>query len=530
MSIYFVVSAFGRVASSPSRFLFFILSGIIQGCPLAGTCFAICMDTFLEKFGNTIDNLGRGIVRACADDIGAALRSLQSIIPLAKIFNEAQQHAGLTLKIRKCSFVVLSQQLSEQVVSEMKSWIIENVPSWSDVQIVDCARYLGAHLGPRSANDMWTGALAKWARRSATIASSGAPIKVCIETYHARSLTTLSYISQIAVLPMRACGQERSILGRLLHLPPNAFGASDFFSLSRWGSYQLKSALARSLATLMRSALVTHKSWVSMRQMLQATARLHLDIEQAYLLKKCAPRFWDSDSIAETLHDASLGFPNSKRFGKAGRAALDVYNSARIHSPRFPKGVESLMYDAIVEALYVDSIPQLLQRRARVLSLPVESFVNFDFEGLRESLVSSFKPFVIFSLFRTWSNGWTTSHRMHEPFLRPCLLGCRDCSDDLAHYVQCKRLWKALKTSLARASLSTPNTVISSPVLEKLALASPSAERVLHICAITHAYHVLKHSHRHLFYNYIAQGNVAQVANITIDVLHAAVLRFQAMI
>ena len=46
-ALYFVVVAFGLVAGSSSRALFRILSGVIQGCPLAGTCFALAMDPFL---------------------------------------------------------------------------------------------------------------------------------------------------------------------------------------------------------------------------------------------------------------------------------------------------------------------------------------------------------------------------------------------------------------------------------------------------------------------------------------------------
>ena len=72
-AVYFVVQAVGRIAGSSSRHLFFILSGIIQGCPLAGTCFAIAMDPFLALFKHTVDDQCLGCIRACSDDIGAAL-------------------------------------------------------------------------------------------------------------------------------------------------------------------------------------------------------------------------------------------------------------------------------------------------------------------------------------------------------------------------------------------------------------------------------------------------------------------------
>ena len=55
-------------------FLFAIIAGIIQGCPLAGTTFALDADPFLEHFRRIIYYTGKGIVRACADDIGMALK------------------------------------------------------------------------------------------------------------------------------------------------------------------------------------------------------------------------------------------------------------------------------------------------------------------------------------------------------------------------------------------------------------------------------------------------------------------------
>ena len=32
---------------------------------------------------------------------------------------------------------------------------------------------------------------------------------------------------------------------------------------------------------------------------------------------------------------------------------------------------------------------------------------------------------------------WTTSHRMHEDVLAPCVFGCLDCKDTFCHYLEC---------------------------------------------------------------------------------------------
>lgn len=39
-------------------------------------------------------------------------------------------------------------------------------------------------------------------------------------------------------------------------------------------------------------------------------------------------------------------------------------------------------------------------------------------------------------------SGWTTSRRMHEEDLLPCLFGCRDEGDTLGHYILCSPLWQ----------------------------------------------------------------------------------------
>ena len=80
------------------------------------------------------------------------------------------------------------------------------------------------------------------------------------------------------------------------------------------------------------------------------------------------------------------------------------------------------------------------------------------------------------------------------------------------------------------ASLPVRAPLISALVLENPALASPSAEPIMHLCSITHAYQVLKDNYRHLLHNYIQQGNVDQAASTTVNVMQDVVLRFQAMI
>ena len=67
--------------------MFKVFSGVLQGCELSGALFNVGIDPLLWCFSRTIVQPGLGKVFACADDIGAALRSLHALIPCAKLFN-----------------------------------------------------------------------------------------------------------------------------------------------------------------------------------------------------------------------------------------------------------------------------------------------------------------------------------------------------------------------------------------------------------------------------------------------------------
>ena len=44
--------------------------------------------------------------------------------------------------------------------------------------------------------------------------------------------------------------------------------------------------------------------------------------------------------------------------------------------------------------------------------------------------------------------GWTTSIRMHEAVLLPCIFGCLDCRNEYRHYLTCPILWQLAKEAL----------------------------------------------------------------------------------
>ena len=261
--------------------------------------------------------------------------------------------------------------------------------------------------------------------------------------------------------------------------------------MCRWGSYEVKSALALSLATLMRSALVTHKSWLDMYSALQDTAEVRLDIYQAYISKRFSPRFWDTGSIAEALHEASVGCLSSAKLRGAGQAALLAFPQAQAESPRFPKGVQTILYDTLMQNLFADSTPALVQRRLSSLGIPAAGVPPLDFDRLRNQ-IRGLPEYVVFTILRSWANGWTTSHRMHEHLKQECLFGCADANDDLAHYLCCRRVWRALRSALRQTARADPPSLVSSQTVRKLCLVDYDPERILHLCCVSYSYHIIK--------------------------------------
>ena len=87
-----------------------ILSGVLHGCPLSGTLFVLGLDLLLWMLQVQPDS---SVIRACADDIGAALRRLEESIALAKIVNGFKSAARLTLKPPKCILVLTVHGVSD---------------------------------------------------------------------------------------------------------------------------------------------------------------------------------------------------------------------------------------------------------------------------------------------------------------------------------------------------------------------------------------------------------------------------------
>ena len=225
-------------------------------------------------------------------------------------------------------------------------------------------------------------------------------------------------------------------------------------------------------------------------------------------------------------------------------------------NPNHPKGIQTKLYDVIVEELYKDSIGALVARRMAIILPSLPDPVLPDFSVLNESF-KGFQKYGVFTIIRTWAHGWTTSTRMDEPFRRDCIFGCtaKDCSscsssssssdssssssddesedpatnsseglgrtppphkgliistdaelgrtpssepnprDDLAHYLRCKRLWSTIDKCLVKTSFRYGQRMAAKDLLTRACLQQISKENVVPLVTACLAYHVCKNDH-----------------------------------
>ena len=117
----FYCFCFGYIRTKDGHIFFMrLICGIIQGCPLSGSVFALLSDPLLERIEHELRHCEKGnMAQACADDIGLVLSKLSNLEVVYNCFKQIQTAAGLTLKPSKCN-IVLCQGLIDSAVFKAK--------------------------------------------------------------------------------------------------------------------------------------------------------------------------------------------------------------------------------------------------------------------------------------------------------------------------------------------------------------------------------------------------------------------------
>eukprot|EP00959_Pyramimonas_sp_CCMP1952_P070202 1465630-Pyramimonas_sp.AAC.1 len=111
--------------------IYWLRSGIIQGCGLSGSLCALGTAPFLCELEDTLESPGYGIARACADDIGAVVYEAKHLQVLYDVMVVTECLTGLKLKHMKCKIVPLKAEFSEPLQHHTMSLVECLVPAWS---------------------------------------------------------------------------------------------------------------------------------------------------------------------------------------------------------------------------------------------------------------------------------------------------------------------------------------------------------------------------------------------------------------
>jgi len=114
-------------------------------------------------------------------------------------------------------------------------------------------------------------------------------------------------------------------------------------------------------------------------------------------------------------------------------------------------------------------------------------------------------PRVSMAVVKTWANAWTTSRRMHEALLLPCIFGCPGCEDNLDHYLCCDPLWTAVISASFRKT-----ELLRSGLFAKLGLGGSHAWLQMMAIAFS-CYHAIKLSHLSEILSCASSGHHCQV-------------------
>lgn len=206
--------------TSLSPLLFFFFSGVLQGCPLSGTLWAL--SRWLQGL---LQVPVPGMLRACADDLGLVLHHIQQLHAVDKVFSLAGKVANLKLAPPKCKLIPLIRMLDPELKEFLASWLKENVPNFQDFSIVAQGLYLGFMLGP-GASASYGVAVDKYQTRMVLLGRAASHAAVQVLNHNQRVASVLSYLAQREKLPPDAPKMQVRAHNAALHLPPlhNRYG------------------------------------------------------------------------------------------------------------------------------------------------------------------------------------------------------------------------------------------------------------------------------------------------------------------
>ena len=235
-------------------------------------------------------------------------------------------------------------------------------------------------------------------------------------------------------------------------------------------------------ASMIRTSLKTLTGFIPMHQELQSMA-LELLPLAVHRYKFAIPIGWDCPAFCTNLseaHEMGLNLNVSIRHsgGAAGRA-------------RSSTSVQAKVFKELLTAQVHPSKFWCNLLSDRLLALRPGEFFSKDsvshecFLQLTKVLMT-IKPGPRLMVIKTLVNSWSTSRRMHEPTILPCIF-CGEGQDYLTHYLECDCLWTILITAANLDCFLLPFSASA-----RLGLMHPSEVRFKLLAGAFLVYHAIK--------------------------------------
>ena len=142
-----------------------MLCGVKTVCPSGSLLFLLGVNPVIDLFLMCCDGPQLSVTRVCADDIGSALRRLETLKKQASIFKVADKVCGLKLKPVKCVLIFSAFDLTAEFVVAVREWLRVNIPAFAHFDIACSGKYLGWHLGRAGDTLSFTDPFLKYQKR-----------------------------------------------------------------------------------------------------------------------------------------------------------------------------------------------------------------------------------------------------------------------------------------------------------------------------------------------------------------------------
>ena len=123
--------------------------------------------------------------------------------------------------------------------------------------------------------------------------------------------------------------------------------------------------------------------------------------------------------------------------------------------------------------------PKWLRTLSKDILGPDKERVIDDNLELAIQVLQKLAKFEVIHVVKTWANSWAASYRFHEARRLPCLLGCPDGRDSMAHYQACLALRTLVLDSMGKGDDWLPFDDLGSPracALRDAGVADPVTE------------------------------------------------------